>query len=1037
MLVNSSSILSINIHHQKKIKNILLQTLLLLIVLLVLADPIPNLGHAKIGNEVKGMIPKSNNLTTFSSLPLDFKPGAIAVDDFRNLVYVLNDNGAYLVIIDGSKQVIKKCINLGESGYGYGNIVVDSLEGRIYVIKDHTLILIDSISESIIGKIQLTHGFQVPQLIDFNSITNRLYLSCFFNSSTRGISVIDTKNMSEITTIPLGITPWKIDRSPQDITINIKTNQIYLPIWEDSTVSVIDGNTNTIVATVPVGGEPDRVVVNSITNRIYIMCHGSAQIRNSTLFVLDGNTNKVIKELPIISTNPFSDESYEITIDETLGRLYLIAGGKIVQIIEESSFSVLGLVAYGFGDPAPGDIAINPVSGRLYITDEEANNLSIIDIEKNTLLGTISFKANTSGHIECDSYRVTSIPLYTGGIGKGRDHYQDISALGINWETDKVYIADSVTNTVTIVNCSSQTISGVLEVGRNPSCLAVDVDRNRVYVAAESGIYVIDGQDDSIITIINASYGAPFDMGFNPSNGLIYVTSNRPRDGSIWVFDIVTNTVVEVVPCMAFWENSIEVNPINNKVYVETVLSSVHNLVVESIEAVYGVLPGYEITYSLGEETSGFLVPTIAVYNGSGRTLSLEEILPAMSPHLNQRILMAIDPKANKLYENAEIWRVENNMTTISSNEILTINGETNAIEGSLFLKEINGYRDIVVDHDNSDIYALSGDALIKINGRTGQAIEKYLIPSTSGKIGINQATKIAYVFDVSLGMLSIIEPQKKTPPIAYFYMIPEKPETGQEIVFNASPSFDPDGDKITYYHWDFGDNQTIIGENVLHVYLKNGDYTIHLNIKDEEDRIGQETFLIHVTDKNRPPAILNITADKKVKPNTYSTIIITAQDLDGDSITYDWNCDAGIVSYYENTMRWLSPQKEGIYKINVNVTDGRGGITGTVFSMLVEKTLFPLKIQSILGNPKGAGIYEEGSIIQISVSSRELLFFIFDGWTGDYTSLSTTVNIVMDGPKTVEAKWTLDYPLLGITSIIIIFTIIILIYNLRMRAHA
>ena len=56
-----------------------------------------------------------------------------------------------------------------------------------------------------------------------------------------------------------------------------------------NSVSVIDGASNTVVATVAVGNNPGGVAVNPNTNRIYVANSGSGNVS-----VIDGASNTVI-----------------------------------------------------------------------------------------------------------------------------------------------------------------------------------------------------------------------------------------------------------------------------------------------------------------------------------------------------------------------------------------------------------------------------------------------------------------------------------------------------------------------------------------------------------------------------------------------------------------------------------------------------------------------------------------------------------------------------------------------------------------------
>jgi PKD repeat protein len=54
----------------------------------------------------------------------------------------------------------------------------------------------------------------------------------------------------------------------------------------------------------------------------------------------------------------------------------------------------------------------------------------------------------------------------------------------------------------------------------------------------------------------------------------------------------------------------------------------------------------------------------------------------------------------------------------------------------------------------------------------------------------------------------------------------------GEEITFNASETFDIDGDDITY-NWDFGDGEIGMGEVITYSYNKQGSYWVTLTATD------------------------------------------------------------------------------------------------------------------------------------------------------------------------------------------------------------
>ena len=63
---------------------------------------------------------------------------------------------------------------------------------------------------------------------------------------------------------------------------------VYVTDVNNNTVSVIDGKTNTVTATVPVGHLPADISVNPSTNMVYVANNGVAS--TSTQVSVDGKT---------------------------------------------------------------------------------------------------------------------------------------------------------------------------------------------------------------------------------------------------------------------------------------------------------------------------------------------------------------------------------------------------------------------------------------------------------------------------------------------------------------------------------------------------------------------------------------------------------------------------------------------------------------------------------------------------------------------------------------------------------------------------
>ncbi len=83
--------------------------------------------------------------------------------------------------------------------------------------------------------------------------------------------------------------------------------------------------------------------------------------------------------------------------------------------------------------------------------------------------------------------------------------------------------------------------------------------------------------------------------------------------------------------------------------------------------------------------------------------------------------------------------------------------------------------------------------------------------------------------------------------PVAVITASATSGEAPFEVSFDASQSYDPDGDQITY-KWDFGDGSTGEGEVVQHGFGSAGSYTVQLQVTDNKGKSDTASKLISVS---------------------------------------------------------------------------------------------------------------------------------------------------------------------------------------------
>lgn len=93
---------------------------------------------------------------------------------------------------------------------------------------------------------------------------------------------------------------------------------------------------------------------------------------------------------------------------------------------------------------------------------------------------------------------------------------------------------------------------------------------------------------------------------------------------------------------------------------------------------------------------------------------------------------------------------------------------------------------------------------------------------------------------------------------------------TNENIIFNSTGSYDPDG-TIIKYTWYFGDNCTSYEENPTHAYAKPGNYTVILIVTDNDNLSNLTTTKAIILErKNEQP-------EEKVLPFSFPWFLIIA----------------------------------------------------------------------------------------------------------------------------------------------------------------
>ena len=140
--------------------------------------------------------------------------------------------------------------------------------------------------------------------------------------------------------------------------------------------------------------------------------------------------------------------------------------------------------------------------------------------------------------------------------------------LAFNSDNGYMYVTNELSNTVSVIDGSTNTVIKTIDVGRNPFGVAFDAHNGYIYVTNLNSetVSVIDESTNTVIKTIPVDK-IPFGIAFNSADHNMYVT-NAGSD-TVSIIDGSTNIVVESIPVGANANPSgIAFNPNNNNMYV-------------------------------------------------------------------------------------------------------------------------------------------------------------------------------------------------------------------------------------------------------------------------------------------------------------------------------------------------------------------------------------------------------------------------------------------------------------------------------------
>ncbi|WP_165693793.1 Ig-like domain-containing protein, partial [Mycolicibacterium diernhoferi] len=286
-------------------------------------------------------------------------------------------------------------------------------------------------------------------------------------------------------------------RAVQRITANADSTDTFVVTADDGhgglisetiTVPVASPESNTVVATIPVGPYPTDAATSPDGSYVYVV--GGTD--SGTVSVIDTATQTVTASIPVDAG------AAGIVIAPDGSRVYVmntVQGAASVSVVDTATNAVIAVIPVTNGSASdwPTGLAISPDGSRIYVTIDTGGfvggKVSVINTATNKVIATIQ----QTGHPEGNQ---------PTGVAVSADGSLVYVTNANNW--------GSTSGTVTVIDTATNSVSTTIPLGTyGPGALAVAPNGGSLYVVNESGgsVSVIDAATNAVTATIPVAEG--------------------------------------------------------------------------------------------------------------------------------------------------------------------------------------------------------------------------------------------------------------------------------------------------------------------------------------------------------------------------------------------------------------------------------------------------------------------------------------------------------------------------------------------------
>lgn len=525
----------------------------------------------------------------------------------------------------------------------------------------------------------------------------------------------------------------------------------------------------------------------------------------------------------------------------------------------------------------------------------------------------------------------------------------------VNETTDRVYVANYGSNTVSVIDGSTNTVIATVPVGANPFGAAVNEVTNRAYItnagfgyASPGSVSVIDGTSNSVIATVPVGLEAE-GVAVNPTTNRIYVANFASY--TVSVIDGTTNSVIATVP-VGTEPDGVTVNPAINRIYVANELDNAVSVIDGAANAVIASVPVGPRPAPIAANAT-----TDRIYVGDADTDTVSVIDGAANSVL-ATITVGVDPRGVAVDAAADRIYVAN----YASNTVSVIDGNTNTVIATVPVGT-NPYG-AAADLATGRVYvANSGSNTVSVIGAAAPADQPISVTGTN--------------FSATEG----------------------QPFAGQVATFA-----DPD-DKATTTDTatiDWGDGSPSSSGTVAPALTDNGSYTVSGSHTYTEE--GKYTVKVTVTDGDNPnntaTGMATATVADAALTSSCATPATSTQSFNGPTATFTDANSFATKADFTAAINWGDSSTS-----TGTVSGGPGSGPYTVSGTHTYSTTGTFTITTTITDDGGSTTTTPGCTV--------LIFALAPGGTGSFV-IGDKEDAVGTAVTFWSAQWSKDNPMTG-----------------------